>query len=384
MTSSASAAARPMDIAFLDVTCTVSYGGIQTAVWELARTLHDQGHRVTVYGGEGSIRPELGGRTINVRTFPFTPRQRFPNFGTRFRKFAERWSFSRQARGEVIRARHDWIVLTKPFDFFWSRLLPKASPTRLAFMSGGTDYLPLDRKLARGISAWVACSHFNGLQISSHYKRYPRVMFNGVDVDRFHPQQRDMALRSTLGVGEDDILFAFAGRLAGWKGLSIAVHALAEAPLRQTSVKLLLIGSGDALSGLKQLAKEIGVLDRVIFQAPVPHQELPRYYASADAGIFPSLGDEAFGITIAEAMACAIPVVASYNGGIPEVVGNEESAGLLFEIGNVGACAEAMARLAGDAELRMRLGKSARQRIVANYTWDMSARRLTAALYDAK
>ena len=373
-----------MDIAFLDVTCTVSYGGIQTAVWELARTLHDQGHKVTIYGGEGSIRPELGGRDIDVRTFAFTPRGRFPNFGTRFRKLAERWSFSRHAKGDVIRAGHDWIVLTKPFDFFWSRLLPAGSPTRLAFMSGGTDYMPLDRRLAGGISAWVACSHFNGLQISSHYKRYPHVMFNGVNVDRFHPQQRDANLRSTLGVAADEVLFAFAGRLSGWKGLSIAVQALAEPLLRNSPVKLLLIGNGDALPGLKQLARDRGVLDRVIFHPPVPHQELPRYYASSDAGIFPSLGDEAFGITIAEAMACGIPPVASYNGGIPEVVGNEESAGLLFEIGNVGACAEAMARLVADADLRRHLGESARQRIVANYTWDMSARRLTAALQDAK
>lgn len=186
-----------------------------------------------------------------------------------------------------------------------------------------------------------------------------------VNVDRFHPQQRDADLRSTLGVAADEVLFAFAGRLSGWKGLSVAIQALAEPLLRNSPVKLLLIGNGDALPGLKQVARDRGVFDRVIFHPPVPHQELPRYYASSDAGIFPSLGDEAFGITIAEAMAYGIPPVASYNGGIPEVVGNEESAGLLFEIGNVGACAEAMARLAGDADLRTRLGRSARQRIVA-------------------
>ena len=44
---------------------------------------------------------------------------------------------------------------------------------------------------------------------------------------------------------------------------------------------------------------------------------LPEFYAACDAGIFPSIGDEAFGITIAEAMACGKPVIASYIGGIP-------------------------------------------------------------------
>lgn len=369
-----------MNIALLDVTSTVSYGGIQTAVWELARSLHDQGHQVTVYGGNGSLHPDLEGRNIAIRTFAFTPRGKFPNFGTRFRKLAERWSFSRQAKSEVIRADHDWIVLTKPFDFFWPRLMPKGSKTRFAFMSGGTDYMPGDRQLAKGISAWLACSHFNAWQIGSHYKKFPNVMFNGVDTKRFSPEKKDPGLRAALGLSKDDVLFAFAGRLTGWKGLSVAIRALNDPQLRDQPAKLLLIGNGDALEGLQRLAVEQGVAERVLFHPPVPHHELPRYYASADAGIFPSLGDEAFGITIAEAMACGVPPVASHNGGIPEVVGNEESCGLLFEIGNTSACARAMAALCRDPDLRTRLGAAARQRIVDHYTWSMAAQRLVNAL----
>ena len=79
-------------------------------------------------------------------------------------------------------------------------------------------------------------------------------------------------------------------------------------------------------------------------------------------------------------MACGVPPVASHNGGIPEVVGNEESCGLLFEIGNTRACARAMAALCRDPELRARLGAAARQRIVAHYTWHMAAQRLVNAL----
>ena len=372
-----------MNIAFIDVTSTVSYGGIQTAIWELARALHDQGHKVTVYGGKGSASVNLDERRIDVRTFPFTPRDRFPNFGTRFKKFAERWSFARQAKQKVVAAEHDWIIITKPFDFFWTRLLPKSSKTRIAFMSGGTDFMPLDRYLAKGIGAWLACSHFNAWQISSRYKKYPKTMFNGVDIERFNPEQKDVELRTTLGVKDGEVLFAFAGRITGWKGLDVAIRALAEPILRPIPVKLLLIGGGNALEELKRLASDLDLTDRVIFHPPVTHEQLPRYYASADAGIFPSIGDEAFGITIAEAMASGIPAVASHNGGIPEVIGNEGSTGILFEIGSVQECANAIAALIADPNKRIQLGRLARQRIVDNFTWGMAAQRMTDTLLKA-
>jgi hypothetical protein len=101
-----------MNIAFIDVTTTVSFGGVQTAVWQLAIVLTDLGHQVTIYGGDGTARANLEGRTVKVRTYPYTPRQRFPNFGTRFRKLAERLSFARRAKADVIAARHDWVILT--------------------------------------------------------------------------------------------------------------------------------------------------------------------------------------------------------------------------------------------------------------------------------
>lgn len=106
-----------MKIAFVDVTVTVTYGGIQTAVWALARTLHDMGHQVSVFGGDGDIRPDLGGRVIDVRCFPFTPREKAPDLGNRFRRLWERWTFARNAKAAVIAGDFDWVVITKPFDF---------------------------------------------------------------------------------------------------------------------------------------------------------------------------------------------------------------------------------------------------------------------------
>jgi glycosyltransferase involved in cell wall biosynthesis len=259
-------------------------------------------------------------------------------------------------------------------------MMPSGARTKFAFMSGGTDFFTGDRRLAKRIDAWLACSYFNAWQIKSRYRRQPVVIYNGVDTERFAPRDDAAATRASLGVAPDEVLFAFAGRLVGWKGVAVAVRALADPVLAGTRSRLLVVGEGDALPELRALAAELGVAERVIFHPPVPHAELPRYYAAADAGVFPSIGDEAFGITIAEAMACGKAVAASHIGGIPEVVGNEETCGLLVPPGDAKALAAAMAALARDPEGRTRMGGAARERIVRLYTWKHSAARVASAL----
>ncbi len=367
-------------IAFIDVTVTVSYGGLQTAVWRLAQQLRRLGHEVAVFGGEGPIEPPAGCEKVEAHTFPFIPRERFVDLGSRFQRIAERLSFARHARRAVVAGEYDWIVLDKPFDFFWPRLMPRDAKTRFAFTSGGTDFFPGDRALAGPIDVWCACSHFNAWQIHARYKRWPKVIYNGVETDKFAPGACDGGLRARMGIAPETVLFAFAGRLVGWKGMAVALRALAEPAMRDVNAKLLVIGDGPQKPELQRLAQSLELDERVLFHDPVPHDALPALYGAVDAGVFPSIGDEAFGITIAEAMSCGKPVIASYIGGIPEVVGNEESCGLLVPPGDVTALAQAMRRLVDDADLRARLGTAARARIERLYTWDMSAQRLLNAL----
>lgn len=73
-----------MKIGLIDVTITMSYGGIQTAVWELAKQLHDAGHEVHLYGGNGDVRHELAGRQIHIHTYPYTPREKVIDLGVVF------------------------------------------------------------------------------------------------------------------------------------------------------------------------------------------------------------------------------------------------------------------------------------------------------------
>ena len=123
-----------------------------------------------------------------------------------------------------------------------------------------------------------------------------------------------------------------------------------------------------------------GVADRIVFHPAVPHQSLPGIYATADIGIFPSAADEAFGITIAEAMSCGKPVIASHIGGIPEVVGNEGNCGILVPPGSAVALARAIRKLVDSPQTRRQLGDASRIRIELLFTWEKAAQRLLGAL----
>lgn len=369
-----------MKIAFVDVTVTVSFGGVQTAVWELARQLHDEGHQISVFGGIGNIRPDMGGRTIDVRTFPFTPREKALDLGSRFRRFWERWTFARHVRPEIVAGDFDWVIITKPFDFFWPWLMPAGSRTRFAFRSGGTDFILGDRFLGKKISAWFANSHFNAWQIKSRYGIYPTVIYNGVDLERFGPQHRSAELRAELGLQDNEVACIFAGRLVGWKGVSVTLKALASSPLCDLPVRFILIGDGPEKENLLKQAESLGIGERLIHRAGMPHDELPRWWASADIGVFSSVGDEGFSNSIAEAMASGLPVIATAFSGNPETVGNEGSCGVLVTPGDSVALAEALAGLLRDAAHRQDMGRAARRRIADRFTWDKVVGRLLSGV----
>ncbi|MBF0182871.1 MAG: glycosyltransferase family 4 protein [Magnetococcales bacterium] len=369
---------------FIDVTVTVSYGGVQTAVWHLAKELYDQGHEVTVFGGHGPLQPDLQGRAITVHRFPFVARDKIPHFGNRFRRIGERFSMALAARKTFLQGKFDWAILTKPTDFFWPWLIPADCPTRFALRSGGTDFYPGDRLLAKRIDAWFANSHFNAYQIQQRYRRYPTVIYNGVDTARFSPERYDRSLRQQWGVADQETLFFFAGRLVGWKGLHLAVQAMAHPLLADQPARLLLLGDGPERQRLQQLARSLNQEGRIFFHDGVPHQQLPPFHASADVGLFPSIGDEGFSNSMAESLSSGKPVIATAFSGNPETIGNEGSCGILVPPRRSDLLAEAMHQLCTDRPLRQRMGEAARQRILNHFTWPRVVQRLLDGLTSAQ
>ena len=161
--------------------------------------------------------------------------------------------------------------------------------------------------------------------------------------------------RRLLGLSEEDLLVLHVGRFHRQKGQDVLLRAFQEAHREEPRLRLMLAGDGE--ESPRVLAGDLNLEDRVLFAGDVA--DPVRLYAAADIFAFPSRW-EAFGITLLEAMASGLPVVATKTGGIPEVVGAD--VGQLVARGKVTPLALALIGLARDKDLRLHRGEAARVR----------------------
>ncbi|MDH4100146.1 MAG: glycosyltransferase, partial [Nitrospirota bacterium] len=259
-----------MKIALYNVTTTVTHGGVETYVWEMARELAERGHDVHVIGGEGSVRREIEG--VKVLTFPFRDRKSFPGLGSRYRKFAERMSFANYALPFMKKERYDFVLILKPYDMPWAWQLKRSwGKCRAVMCSQGTDFFPGDRWFAKKIDGFTTCSRFNGGRIEAHYHLPAEVIYNGFNEKMFRPLSPDSELRKQLGIGEDEQVIMYAGRLVKLKGVHYLLDAFGSLRER-ASLRLVIIGDGPEREPLREKAVALGVQDRVLFAGFVPNQ----------------------------------------------------------------------------------------------------------------
>jgi glycosyltransferase involved in cell wall biosynthesis len=178
--------------------------------------------------------------------------------------------------------------------------------------------------------------------------------------------------------GEPEILCV--GRLVQRKGQALLIEACAALQRRGLPVRLTLIGDGPQRAGLEALAKRVGVCDRVRFLGSVGHDDILPRFRSADIFCLPSFS-EGVPVVLMEAMAHCVPVVTTQIMGVPELVEDGYS-GLLVAPGRVDLLVDALARLLKDPEQRERLGANGREKVLAEFDVNESARRLRDVLID--
>jgi len=363
-----------MKVAFYNVTATSIHGGLETYCWEVGRALARRGHEVNIIAGD---RGGAWHQEVALHQFTFRPENEWPDLGVRFRRLAERLSFARASLDHLVDSGYDAVIVNKPFDFpiLW-RARRRGLRALTLFRSGGTDFYPGDRWFAGAIQYWVSSSHYNAQQVRIRYGRSVEVIHNGVDIDVFHPAAWDAGLRAEMGAGPEDLLIASVGRLVGWKGIRIILEALADLP---GQICFVVVGTGPEEAALRSQATALGVAERVHFAGHVNHADLPRLLAQCDLFVQPSIGEEAFGISVVEAMACGLPVLASNNGGLPEIVVEGET-GSLLPPGDVQCWRNAIAQAAGDRHSSRARGAAGRLRVERNFSWAANAMRHEAIL----
>lgn len=154
-------------------------------------------------------------------------------------------------------------------------------------------------------------------------------------------------------------------RLVSRKGLDDLIEAMAQPGLPACELKI--VGEGRLQTQLETLARTLAVDDRIQFAGRLHGEALSRCYQSADCFVLPSLA-ESFSMSLLEAMASGLPVVAARTGGIPELVDDGVN-GRLVMSGNAQALADGLAWMLGSTHRMRRIGQANRQKICARYTW---------------
>lgn len=172
----------------------------------------------------------------------------------------------------------------------------------------------------------------------------------GVDREQFNPSRRSLEWRREQGIGDDDMVVAFLGRLVLEKGLDVFADAIDAARAKGVPLKVLAIGDGPARGYFEER------LPNAVYTGQLTGNDLAVALASADVFLNPSI-TETFGNVTLEAMACALPVVAAAASGARSLV-NDGVTGRLSRPGDIDAFATALADYQRDPELRMRHGQA--------------------------
>lgn len=197
------------------------------------------------------------------------------------------------------------------------------------------------------------------------------VIHNGIDVQRFTDQaDAAQAIRQAWGVPTDAVLVGMVGRFSHWKGQAHFLQAAALAAQAHPTAWFALVGGvfpgqEGLVTEVKQLARSLGLADRVIFSDF--RTDIPAVLTAYDIFVLPSTEPDPFPTVVLEAMAAACPVVANAHGGSLEMVQDQET-GYLVHPTDTAAMAAAISRLAADGECRQRLGAAGQARLRQRYS----------------
>jgi glycosyltransferase involved in cell wall biosynthesis len=289
-----------------------------------------------------------------------------------------------------------WLVLRNRIDIIHSTDRPRDAllSTLLARLTGRKNVLHLHIKWYPGMGratrwalrrcdAVLAISQFvrrslvdGGVPESRIYTAY-----NATDPVEFDPaQQSGGFLRKKLGLASDVPIIGIVARIMVWKGHLELVEALGLVRERFPSVRLVVVGKEDTWLGgesygdqVRARIDELGLNDNVIWAGWF--DEAPEVFADLDVLCVPSW-EEPFGLVVTEAMAMERPVTGFDSGALPEIVCSGKE-GILVPVKDTAKLAAAIIKLLEDPELRRRMGRHGRARVLEAFTPRQQAQAVT-------
>jgi glycosyltransferase involved in cell wall biosynthesis len=229
----------------------------------------------------------------------------------------------------------------------------------------------LERRLAAGTTALIAVSpqvrdDLVALGIAPR-ERFVVIRL-GIELDeRVSPDRNGRGeSRRYLGIPGDRFAVGWIGRMTAVKRTDDVLVAFKRLRDGGVDAVLCMVGDGPDRLQLERRAHELGVIRDTVFLGY--QEDVAPLYAAFDALVLPS-GNEGTPVSVIEALAAELPVVATRVGGVPDVVRDGED-GFLVEAGATDDLADRLAQLARDPALRARMGKQGRERVLPRYAVD--------------
>lgn len=363
-----------MKIALLSEKYTPDFGGLAISTERLARLLAAAGHAVRVFAP-----------TLNL---PPSERRTLPSSGVDVTRFG--------ARKRVDDTLADWFELVveehrrDPFDILHAYFLPQAgfvaayagkylgTPSVVSIRGNDIERAAFDpAKFSHVMYALQNASAVttNASTLARKAKAFvEREIFlipNGIDTELFKPMARNETLAEMLGLGgktkeERSAVIGFAGELREKKGLRALLSGYAQAA-KSRPASLLIVGEvrdGEDKKFFDEFKSANSQLP-ITVTGPVPHEDMPAYYALMDVLVHPSLRDGMPNAAL-EAMACGLPVIATPVGGILDALEDGEN-GVLVNVNDAAALAGKIVELLDDPQKRAGLGQRARETVVEKF-----------------
>ena len=231
-----------------------------------------------------------------------------------------------------------------------------------------------NRTLSRVTDRIVAVSESIKEDIIKYDKIEPSrviVIHNGVDISKFNPEGKFHDIRKEFVIAGSDVVMGFVGRLVPAKGLEYLIDAFSLLEKEMKNIKLLIVGQGSLLDGLRNRAQKYGINGSVIFTGK--RHDIPDIVSGIDIFVMPSLA-EGLPNSLLEAMAMCKPIIATSVGGIPEIIKNEIN-GLLVPPKNAESLVTAIKTLLTNRHLAAKIGQKARNYVEKNLSIQVTARK---------
>ena len=349
----------------LYVCTSTEVGGAERAFFTLAQAAFHAGHEVNVL----SLRPlgplgrQLQEEGLSVESLDLRGKYRpLETAGALARLVAQIQAFSPDVVHAGLYRAIQFCRLAKRRTPFTLLTTPHYDLSRKGYV-----LRLLDRALKDGDDMSCAESQSTAdflLQKQKYAREKVRLVANGVDLQRFHPDNAlRTAARAELGFSAQEVVFACVARLSKEKNHALLLQAFQLFYAKHPQSKLLLVGDGPEQENLHRQVQAGGLEQAVVFAGEVSN--VYKYLCAADIFVLPSY-IESLPLALLEAAACGLPAIVSKVGDMPRVVCHGEN-GFVFPGKDPVLLAVLMTELAENTALRQKMGRAARARMERFY-----------------